>query len=69
MVPKAMSLLLQITAPNLVQSNGQIGSIPTGVQFSLSGQTGSSSINYDSVSSRAHCSIHYFLLVVSLDSV
>lgn len=40
-------LWLQIVANSLVMQNGQIGNIPTGVQFSLSGSSGSTAISYD----------------------
>lgn len=43
-------LALQITAGSLISSIGQIGSIPTGVQFSLSGQGTGNSISYSPVS-------------------
>ncbi len=33
---------------SLVSSGGVIGSIPTGVQFSLSGSTGQQAVSYDS---------------------
>ena len=36
-----------VQAYSLVSQNGKIGDIPTGVQFSLSGSTGSTNINYD----------------------
>ena len=43
-------LALQITAGSLISSIGQIGKIPTGVQFSLSGQGTGNSISYSPVS-------------------
>ena len=57
---------VQIMAPSLVKQNGMIGSIPTAVQFSLSGSTGSSSINYDSVSPLSQCSSHLKDMICSV---
>lgn len=36
-----------VQAMSLVNQNGKVGDIPTGVQFSLSGTTGSTDISYD----------------------
>lgn len=54
---------MQIVANSLVMQNGKIGNIPTGVQFSLSGASGSTPISFDSVSLLAMCSCFALLLL------
>ena len=47
---KASPCCAQLVVDGLINQNGQVGDIPTQVQFSVSGSSGSTSISYDSVS-------------------